>query len=60
MNNRYDHLYLFKEDGMYKMKAGTYEVITEDYSTLFSTQPAKMLRWPSIILARCMDKSKYS
>lgn len=41
MNNRYDHLYLFKEDGMYKMKAGTYEVITEDYSTLFSTQPAK-------------------
>ncbi len=41
MNNQYDHLYLFKEDGMYKMKAGTYEVITEDYSTLFSTQPAK-------------------
>ena len=24
MNNQYDHLYLFKEDGMYKMKAGTY------------------------------------
>lgn len=40
MSNRYDHIFLFKEDGFVKMQGTTYEVISEDYSTLFFSQPS--------------------
>ncbi|MEG2555306.1 MAG: PKD-like family lipoprotein [Odoribacter sp.] len=39
MNNAYDHLFLFKADGVVKMEAGSYEVLSEDYGTLFMKAP---------------------
>lgn len=37
--NTYDHLFLFKADGVYKMSAQTFEVVTENYADLFLSTP---------------------
>ena len=40
MNNRYDHLFVYQEDGFVKMAGATYEVLPDDYSTMFFTAPS--------------------
>lgn len=40
MDNSYDHIFVWKEDGFVKLEAKTYEVVSEDYSTMFYTQPS--------------------
>lgn len=39
MNNAYDHLFVFKADGVTKLSASTYEVVTEDYAMMFQAAP---------------------
>lgn len=40
MADRYDHIFVWKEDGFVKLEAKTYEVVSKDYSTMFYTQPS--------------------
>ena len=40
MDSRYDHLFVYQEDGFVKMSAATYEVLSDDYSTMFFTAPS--------------------
>ena len=37
---RYHNLYVFKENGVYKIDAGTFTLVTEDYNALFMSSPS--------------------
>lgn len=39
-HSSYDHLYLFSDNGVVKMGAGTYEEVTKNYADLFLNPPA--------------------
>lgn len=40
MNNRYDHIFVYKEDGVSKLSGTTYELVSEDFSEMFFTAPS--------------------
>ncbi len=40
MDNNYDHIFVWKEDGVVKLNAKTYEMETKDYAEMFFTSPS--------------------